>query len=251
MCNNHLVGLCSSLLLFFTTILPCGKQLQAQQASYRAKGVASYYADKFNGRRTASGEIFDNRALTAAHRTLPFGTYVRVTNLANSRSVVVRINDRGPYAHGRLIDVSRAAALQLDMVRTGTARVLVEVVPGPDAPEPSSELASLPASSGGAAATSSDKFQTGRTYSMWGTERFPKGFGLQVGSYRDLDNAIDQCRTLIHEGKLEEVYIQVGWSAGRIYRVLVGAYASREEALQLLPRIQSMGMDGFPKRHFE
>jgi len=82
-------------------------------------GVASYYADKFNGRRTASGETFSNRAMTAAHRTLPFGTRLRVTNPANGRSVVVRVNDRGPFHGGRLLDLSRTAADQVGIVQRG------------------------------------------------------------------------------------------------------------------------------------
>ena len=96
-------------------------------------GRASYYGKEFAGRLTASGEPFDPTELTAAHRTLPFGTRVRVTNLANGRSVVVRINDRGPYAHGRIIDVSRAAAEKLGMVHRGIVRVRVEYVPQPTA----------------------------------------------------------------------------------------------------------------------
>jgi rare lipoprotein A len=86
-------------------------------------GVASYYADKFNGRRTASGESFSNSALTAAHRSLPFGSKVRVTNPANGKSVVVRINDRGPFHGGRVIDLSRNAAAQLGIVQRGHGRV--------------------------------------------------------------------------------------------------------------------------------
>lgn len=86
-------------------------------------GVASYYADKFNGRRTASGEAFSNGAMTAAHRSLPFGTKVRVTNPANGKSVVVRINDRGPFHGGRVIDLSRNAASQLGIVQRGHGRV--------------------------------------------------------------------------------------------------------------------------------
>jgi rare lipoprotein A len=93
-------------------------------------GMASFYGADYHGRRTASGEIFDADALTAAHRTLPFGTMVRVTNLANGMVVVVRVNDRGPFVAGRIIDVSRAAASRLDFVRQGTARVRLEVLPG-------------------------------------------------------------------------------------------------------------------------
>ena len=95
-----------------------------------SEGVASYYAAKFQGRPTANGERFDNGKLTAAHRTLPFGTRVRVTNLDNGRSVTVLVNDRGPFVKGRIIDLSFAAARRIDMVRAGVARVRVEPVGG-------------------------------------------------------------------------------------------------------------------------
>jgi rare lipoprotein A len=92
------------------------------------RGVASYYADAFHGRPTASGEPFDMYAMTAAHRRLPLGTMVRVKNLDNGREVVVRINDRGPYVRGRIIDLSYGAARELGMVEAGLARVEVERV---------------------------------------------------------------------------------------------------------------------------
>jgi len=92
-------------------------------------GVASYYAHQHDGRRTASGELFDMDAMTAAHRTLPFGTRVKVTNLRNSRSVVVRINDRGPYLKQRIFDLSYAAAQELHMITRGTARVQIDILP--------------------------------------------------------------------------------------------------------------------------
>jgi rare lipoprotein A len=95
-------------------------------SDFHQAGRASWYGRSFHGRRTANGERFDMHALTAAHRTLPLGSYVRVTNPATSRSVVVRINDRGPYARGRIIDLSMAAAAALDMRHAGTARVLIE-----------------------------------------------------------------------------------------------------------------------------
>ncbi len=86
-------------------------------------GKASFYADKFNGRQTANGEIFRQRKRTAAHKTLPFGTKVKVKNLNNGRVVKVRINDRGPFAAGRIIDLSRKAARKVGMVKTGVANV--------------------------------------------------------------------------------------------------------------------------------
>ncbi|MCC2676107.1 MAG: hypothetical protein K0R58_3054 [Ramlibacter sp.] len=94
-------------------------------ASSLGSGRASWYGQRFHGRRTASGERFDMNDLTAAHRTLPFGTLVRVRNTANGREVVVRINDRGPWIPGRIIDLSRAAAAALDLLQSGGAHVLL------------------------------------------------------------------------------------------------------------------------------
>lgn len=93
---------------------------------YEAEGNASYYGDRHHGNKTASGERFDQHALTAAHRSLPFGSQVLVTNLNNGKTVVVRINDRGPYARGRIIDLSRKAAEQIDMIRAGVVPVRVQ-----------------------------------------------------------------------------------------------------------------------------
>lgn len=93
---------------------------------YDETGTASYYGARHHGNRTASGEPFNQHGLTAAHRSLAFGSRVLVTNLSNQRSVVVRINDRGPHTRGRLIDLSRAAAEKIGMLRSGTARVRVQ-----------------------------------------------------------------------------------------------------------------------------
>ncbi len=96
--------------------------------AYEVVGVASWYGGKFHGRTTASGEPYDMNAMTAAHPSLPFGTKVRVTNLENGRSVVLRINDRGPFAKRRIIDVSRHAAEHLGLLGAGLARVRVQVI---------------------------------------------------------------------------------------------------------------------------
>jgi rare lipoprotein A len=95
----------------------------------RLDGMASYYADEFHGRATANGETYDMHDLTAAHRTLPFNTRIRVTNLSNNKSVVVRINDRGPFVSDRIIDLSYRAAQELSMIGPGTARVSLEILP--------------------------------------------------------------------------------------------------------------------------
>jgi rare lipoprotein A len=92
------------------------------------EGIASYYAQDFHGKQTSNGEIFDMNALTAAHRTFPFDTMIRVTNMNNNKSVVVRVNDRGPFVDGRIIDLSLGAAKEIDLIPTGTARVKLEVL---------------------------------------------------------------------------------------------------------------------------
>jgi rare lipoprotein A len=104
------------------------------------RGVASWYGGRWIGRKTANGERYHQDDLTAAHRTLPFGTYVRVTNLRNNKSTVVRINNRGPYIKGRIIDVSKRAAASLGLINSGIARVQVEVLPTEAA---KAEIASL------------------------------------------------------------------------------------------------------------
>lgn len=95
-----------------------------------AQGVASYYADIFQGRRTANGERYDKNKLTAAHRTLPFGTNIKITRNDNRQSVVVRVNDRGPHTQGRMLDISRAAAEKIGLIRAGKASVTMEIIGG-------------------------------------------------------------------------------------------------------------------------
>ncbi len=105
------------------------EETNANQAeAYVTFGRASYYAAKFHGRRTASGERYNSKLMTAAHQTLPFGTQIKVTNLRNMKSVVVRVNDRGPHVHGRIVDLSRTAAQLLDITRTGVALVKLEIL---------------------------------------------------------------------------------------------------------------------------
>ena len=104
------------------------RRFYPRRADESEEGMASWYGRRFHGKRTASGEIFDMRAMTAAHKTLPFGARVRVRMLETNRSVVVRINDRGPFVEGRIIDLSHAAARRLGMVRVGTAPVALKVL---------------------------------------------------------------------------------------------------------------------------
>jgi rare lipoprotein A len=124
--NRSIVML--TLLTVFAGCSGTPPKASAHGSSYKASGKASYYASKFQGRKTASGERFDQNAKTAAHRTLPFGTKVKVTNVKNGKSVVVRINDRGPFVKGRIIDLSRSAFTRIGDPRAGVISVSVEVV---------------------------------------------------------------------------------------------------------------------------
>lgn len=127
MMSNKKAWLIYGFALILLMALPSCAPYHARRTpvEYQATGTASWYGPGFAGRKTANGERFKPSALTAAHRTLPFGTSVKVTNLTNDKSVVVRINDRGPYVGGRIIDLSRAAAAKIGLIATGTGRVKV------------------------------------------------------------------------------------------------------------------------------
>lgn len=118
------------------TILGKTYRLMPDERAYSERGMASWYGFKFNGERTSNGEVYDMFAMTGAHKTLPIPSYVRVTNLDNRNSVIVRINDRGPFHDGRIIDLSYAAAQRLGITRMGTGRVEVEVIVPEDDPRP-------------------------------------------------------------------------------------------------------------------
>lgn len=131
---THKKILCLGCLLF---LLSCSSAVKYADSSTDGTGIsigksfrgaASYYADKFNGRITASGDIFDNSKLTAAHKTLPFYTKARVTNLRNNKWVNVLINDRGPFVEGRIIDLSKAAAEAIGMLADGVVEVEIEII---------------------------------------------------------------------------------------------------------------------------
>lgn len=116
------------LTLLITLIFTTNVMAKTKVNQHSTRGEASYYADFHHGKKTANGERFNMHALTAAHRTLPLGSKIKVTNLNNGKEVVVRVNDRGPYARGRVLDVSLGAAKKLDMIKTGTAKVSIQIL---------------------------------------------------------------------------------------------------------------------------
>lgn len=120
-----------SLTLAATWLLVFTSVVQSASVGDTETGIAAYYSNVFHGRRTASGERYDKNAYTAAHKRLPFGTRIRIMNLENDKSVVVKINDRGPSSKKRILDVSRRAARDLDFVRKGLTKVRLEVIEVP------------------------------------------------------------------------------------------------------------------------
>ncbi|NKN34628.1 septal ring lytic transglycosylase RlpA family protein [Marichromatium bheemlicum] len=129
---HHTLGILRHSILSLLLLVPAFQASAAVTPGDVQKGIASYYHDSLHGLPTASGTPYDKHRLSAAHKTLPLGTKVRVTDTATGKSIVVRINDRGPFIKGRIIDLSRAAAARLDMLHKGLARVRVEIlsVPG-------------------------------------------------------------------------------------------------------------------------
>ncbi len=191
---------------------------------YNQTGVASWYGKKFHGRQTANGEIFDMHQLTAAHPTLPLPVIAEVTNLSNGRSVKVRINDRGPFAHGRLIDLSRAAAQKLGFIEQGTAKVRVQVIPQeslallegtkPVEPEPPTLIAAVPV-------------------------REASAVYLQVGSFAERSNANALRRQLEDFGKIHVQPVRL--SGKQYYRVRMGPFVDATAALHARERLAKAG----------
>ncbi|MCC7462196.1 MAG: septal ring lytic transglycosylase RlpA family protein [Gammaproteobacteria bacterium] len=192
-------------------------------AGYLERGVASWYGPDFHGKRTASGEDYDMYAMTAAHKTLPVPCYARITNLANGRSIVVRINDRGPFVGNRIIDLSYSAAARLDMLRNGTAFVEVRTV-GPG--ETGTVAASGTISPAVAAATAAPVT--------------PPGLYIQVGAFADAGNAQRLLERLQAAG-LTQAFIASRVRGDRLARVRLGPLASVAEFDTLNARLVSLG----------
>jgi len=214
------------------------------------RGLASWYGKQFHGRRTSSGEPYDMYAMTAAHKTLPLPTYARVTNLDNGRSVVVRINDRGPFHDGRVIDLSYAAASKLGVVREGTAPVEVRAI-DPRRPEEDANLflAQSPSIQQGTAEAASAppaaKAPSEPRPSLASAKPSNSGqLYLQVGAFGDPNNA-KRLRERLEDRLSDPVRIENGERNGlALYKVRIGPLASRTEAERLTQELTSLGVSG-------
>jgi len=213
-----MLGLPKLLLFFFLlSFISCAPKKvhyppyePGKEFRYREIGIASWYGEDFHGRKTANGEVYDMHAMTAAHRTLPFNTRVRVTNLNNGRKTELRINDRGPFIPGRIIDLSRSGAKEIEMLGPGTSRVLVEAV----------------------------EFAPGAAQSIAGI------YSIQVGAFQERENAYRLRQDLAKRHPNVRV---VPWETQtkRFYRVRLGAFRTEGQALDYYENLSKENLSGF------
>ena len=193
----------------------------ADAERYRERGIASWYGTKFHGRTTSSGEPYDMYAMTAAHKTLPLPAYVRVTHVGNGRSIIVRVNDRGPFIGDRVIDLSYAAAVRLGMHNDGTALVDVEIIEPRTGDATPVMAGAVPRPAPGV-----------RPEPVW----------LQVGAFSDETNA-DRLKTRLANEGIDRVVLQPeGRARKRIYRVRIGPLTAVDEIEHMLERVRALGI---------
>jgi len=188
----------------------------ADHKGFVETGIASWYGKDFHGRKTSNGETYDMYAMTAAHKTLPLGVFVKVRNIANDKETIVRVNDRGPFVKGRIIDLSYSAAKELDVVGPGTAQVRIEAL--------------------GYRSTDSD---SGDSYIL--PKSYYEGhFGIQVGAFTVEENARrlrDDLKRRVGAASIQQEIV----NGTLFYRVRGGDYKSIDEALSALPDYESQG----------
>ncbi len=190
-----------------TTVIP------SEKGAVLGNGIASWYGPDFHGKPTANGEIYDMNDLTAAHRTLPFNTVVLVENIDNGRTVVVRINDRGPYVGNRIIDLSRQAAREIDMIQTGIANVEIYLIEEGDRPITSQNISNR------------------------------ESYTIQIASFEREQEAINHANTI--SGTRVE---RVGSGNSVVFRVYYGVYNTREAAVRAQRDLSARGINGFVKQ---
>ena len=195
--------------------------------NYKERGIASWYGSKFHGKRTSSGEAYNMHAMTAAHKTLPLPTYVKVTNLRNNRQVILKVNDRGPFHENRIIDLSHTAAIKLGIIGQGTGLVEVEAI-DPDRWDQQSSTA-----------PPSPSEQSSKSIN-------PVELYVQVGAFVNIQNA-RKLRSNMQQQLQQQVNITTAESKGqKFYRVRIGPLASAEQADTLSSQIHQQGF-GTPR----
>ncbi|MBB6609744.1 septal ring lytic transglycosylase RlpA family protein [Pontibacter sp. Tf4] len=207
---------CILLSVIIFLFIGLGQTALAQDSNQTQTGKASWYGSKYHGRKTSSGERYNKNDMTAAHNTLPFGTKVKVTNLANNESVVLRINDRGPYVGKRIIDVSEVAAKQLDMHKQGVAQVKVEVLELP----------------GNALSKAEDPFK-------------PNTYTIQRGAYTSEELALEQSQKLKAFDKSLTVELKEEKVMGKkMHRLRIGQFETKQHAEAFNELLKEEGLEG-------
>jgi rare lipoprotein A len=189
---------------------------------YQQRGVASWYGKKFHGRATSSQEPYDMYAMTAAHKTLPLPTYVKVRNLKNNRSIIVRVNDRGPFVDNRIIDLSYAAAIKLDMVTNGTSLVEVTAI---SYDEPPAQAAAPPRAAPSATSNNDEHL----VY-------------VQVGAFGDIDNARRRYQMLRQSGIQNAVVHKDDSRKPTLYRIRIGPVNGADDYDRVVAELQKLGV---------
>jgi rare lipoprotein A len=197
---------------------------------YQERGVASWYGEKFHGRATSSQEPYDMHAMTAAHKTLPLPTYVEVRNLRNNKSVIVRVNDRGPFVDNRIIDLSYSAAKELDLIRDGTG--LVEVTAISFDPQPASDRTLRAESSPPTTTESAARPGQAREAAIF----------VQVGAFGDPENARRRFSELRDSGLAKAFVVEDTSRSPALYRVRIGPISDVEQYDALVVHLRNMGI---------
>lgn len=205
-----------------------------REVAYRQKGVASWYGKKFHGRQTSTGEIYNMYEMTAAHKTLPLPSYVHVTNVKNGRSVIVRVNDRGPFSDSRLIDLSYAAAVRLDFVNDGLADVIVERIMPADI-----RAGRIPATTGNSRNTASSSTATSTGGAQADAGVLSGGYYVQIAAFQQQTNANMLQNSLANASSSLAAKLIMN-DTGGIYKVYAGPYSSEQEALSAARQIESL-----------
>lgn len=220
------------------TYVVFGQRYRVQESAkgHVERGLASWYGPGFHNERTSSGEPYDMYAMTAAHKTLPLPTYLQVTNLENGRSVVVRVNDRGPFVRGRIIDLSYTAAWKLDMIKSGTARVEIRTV------EPKrwwrrEQEPPLTPPLRTAAATATTAGATANRAAETASARY-----LQAGAFSSRDNAEGMLAQLRQAGFNNSVIREALVAGRRIFRVQVGPVSDESAAEDIIRGLRRAGI---------
>ncbi len=232
------------LLFFLLAFLPVLSKSLKLKEGYKEHGKASYYGKKFHGRLTANGEKFNMHALTAAHKSLPFNSLVKITDVTTGKQIMVRINDRGPFIKGRMLDLSKGAARELDILERGVVNVRLELVRLGTGEEEFEEEATerreekkvvikKPKPEGSVHAV--------KTFSIWGKPKPAKGYGIQIGSFTSEKQMLTEAKKA-YSRDLKDLYIQqVVLDRKLHYRILYLAREDKELLAKALRRIRKMG----------